>query len=68
MRTIAALALALALLALPAAAATLQGYLISSEQFTTVTGEVAWECTYDVNGQRVTIMRGTPCPYYMNFR
>ncbi len=43
------------------------GVLQSSEPITTVTGQAAWRCTYNVGGQLTTVVLREICPPSMEF-
>ena len=49
------------------ASASILGVLVKSEPTTTVTGQLAWRCTYSVAGQYTTIILREMCPVSMQF-
>ena len=49
------------------ASASILGVLVKSEPTTTVTGQMAWRCTYSVAGQYTTIILRQMCPVSMQF-
>lgn len=55
------------ILATASAHAGILGVLVNSESVTTVTGQLAWRCTYEVAGQHTTLMLKQMCPPSMQF-
>jgi hypothetical protein len=55
------------LLAAASASAAILGVLVHSEIITTVTGQMAWRCTYNVAGQNTTIILKQMCPPSLQF-
>ena len=49
------------------ATAAIMGTLVNSQTTTTVTGQLAWKCTYNVMGNNVTVIVKEICPPSMMF-
>ena len=49
------------------AVAGVLGILENSQPVTTVSGQAAWRCTYNVGGQKVTVVVKNVCPPTMQF-
>lgn len=50
------------------AGASFLGILVNSEMITTISGQMAWRCTYNINGTVRTIISTEMCPTSMQFQ
>jgi len=52
----------------PPASASFLGTLVHTENIITITGKLAWRCTYSVGGNNTTVILQEMCPCSMRFQ